>query len=131
MLEFRFDPQSQLILTVAHIEGPNDNDQVQLVFDTGAAVTQIDHDSVLALGYSEVNKLRDVDISGVTDAPYETYTVGLQSFSTLGLTLINFEVALVDFGKWKSDEIDGLLGWDFIRTLHYEQNGPKGLLTIY
>lgn len=131
MLALRFDPQADLILASTYISGPDGHDQVRLVFDTGATLTQIDRDRLFELGYSEKDKARNVDILGVTDPRHETYSVEVHEFSTLGTTLRRFEVAVVDFGNWKNDAIDGLLGWDFIRTLHYEQNGPKGLLTIY
>lgn len=131
MLTLRFDPEADLILAYADIKGPKDSDQVRLVFDTGAARTEIHSKILISLGYSETDKVADLAIESVTGPTHETFAVKLESFTALGSTQHDFPVAFVDFTKWKKDQIDGLLGWDFIRTLHYEQNGPKGLLTIY
>ena len=131
MLRLNFDPQAELILAHADINGPNGRDQLRLVFDTGASRTEIAQDRLLALGYTEAHKVTDLGIEGVTGPTHHTFSVRLDSFSALGVTCHDLEVAFVDFSKWKKDQIDGLLGWNFIRTLHYEQNGPLGLLTIY
>jgi len=131
VLSLRFDPDADLILAHADIKGPNNSEQVRLVFDTGASRTEIDSEILTALGFSEVDKVSDLGFECVTGPTHETFSVELDTFTALGRTCRNYEVAFVDFSKWKKDQIDGLLGWDFIRRLHYEQNGPKGLLTIY
>jgi predicted aspartyl protease len=131
VLSLRFDPEADLILTHADIKGPNKSEQVRLVLDTGASRTEIDSEILTALGYSESDKVRDLGIESVAGPTHETFSVKLDTFAALGATCRNYEVAFVDFSKWKKDQIDGLLGWDFIRMLHYEQNGPKGLLTIF
>lgn len=131
MLRLNFDPEADLILAYADIKGPKDSEQVRLVFDTGASRTEIDSEILTALGYTQADKVADLGIESVTGPTHETFSIKLESFIALGSTHCDFEVAFVDFSKWKKDQIDGLLGWDFIRTLHYEQNGPKGLLTIY
>lgn len=131
MLMLRFDPDAELIGVSAHIFGPSGDDQFQLVFDTGAARTEIDRDRLIALGYSEAHKVSNLDIEGVTGPTHQTFSIKLDHFAALGVKRSGFEVAFVDFSRWKKDQIDGLLGWDFVRTLHYEQNGPKDLLSIY
>ena len=40
-------------------------------------------------------------------------------------------VAAFDFSNWEEEGIDGLLGWDMIRLLHLEMDGPKGKLIVF
>ena len=40
-------------------------------------------------------------------------------------------VAVYDFDNLEQHGIDGLLGFDVIKQLHLEMNGPKGELVIF
>lgn len=41
------------------------------------------------------------------------------------------EIAVYDFNNLEAEGIAGLLGFDVIKQLHLEMNGPKGELIIF
>ncbi len=49
----------------------------------------------------------------------------------LGSVAEDVEVAVFDMSYLGDKNIDGLLGWDFVRLFHLEMDGPSGLLKIF
>ena len=100
-----------------------------LVFDMGLALTQLDIDLVETLGYSacDANGIRTV--KGPTGDAVEGYVFSMSSLLLFGKEVNNAQVLTYDFKNFPA--VDGLLGWDIIRLLHLELDGPNGLLKIF
>ncbi len=111
------------------ITGPRSNQQVNLIFDTGAALTQIDTGLIEDIGYSISNASQVMSVLGATGAPQQGYNIEVESISFLGKKIEKPQVGVYDFQNFPG--VDGLLGWDVIRHLHVEMNGPKGILKVF
>lgn len=98
-----FDRTQDIPIVDAIILGPITHERVRLVFDSGCGLTQID----------------------------KGYVVGLESFKLFGYSISNLEVGVYDFDNFAHFGIDGLLGFDLIKQMHFELNGPQGLLKIF
>ncbi len=100
-----------------------------LVFDTGSALTQLDVDLVETLGYSarDANGIRS--IKGPTGDAVEGYVFSMSSLLLFGKEFKNVQVLAYDFKNFPG--VNGLLGWDIIRLLHLELDGPRGVLKVF
>ena len=83
------------------------------------------------LGYTEQVKTRDAKAVGVGGAEEKGYMVRAPRIAFLGSEAENVELAVFDMNYLGDRNIDGLLGWDFIRLLHLEMNGPAGVLKVF
>ena len=111
------------------IAGPRSRQWVNLIFDTGAACTQIDTGLIEDIGYSASNALRAVKVLGATGTAQDGYIVEVDSISFLGKKVFKPQVGVYDFDNFPG--VDGLLGWDVISQLHIEMNGPEGILRVF
>ncbi len=111
------------------IIGPRSSQRVNLIFDTGAALTQIDTGLIEDIGYSISNASQVMSVLGATGAAQEGYIIEVQEISFLGKKIEKPRVGVYDFQNFPG--VDGLLGWDVIRLLHVEMNGPKGILNVF
>ncbi|RIL06879.1 MAG: hypothetical protein DCC75_10475 [Proteobacteria bacterium] len=131
MREYRFDPQGQLPVVRSTIIGPKGQKQVTLVFDSGCAETQIHHKVLSLVGCGEDQKIRDVTVAGAYGEGEPAFVVIMPCLRAIGERFEGIEIIGIDFSKWADAGIEGLLGWDLIRSLHFEMNGPQGLLKIF
>ena len=100
-----------------------------LVFDMGLALTQLDIDLVETLGYSARDANGIQGVKGPTGDAVEGYVFSMSSLLLFGKEFKNVQVLTYDFKNFPG--VDGLLGWDIIRLLHLELDGPNGLLKIF
>lgn len=126
-----FDRTQDIPIVDAIISGPLTYERVRLVFDSGCALTQIDTGLVESIGYSATNAKRTMSVRGPVGEEVEGYVVGLNSFKVFGYAVSNLEVGVYDFDNFAHFGIDGLLGFDLIKQMHFELNAPKGLLKIF
>ena len=105
------------------------NTRARLVFDTGSAFTQLDVDLVEFLGYSARDAIGLSSVKGATGEAVDGYIISMSSLFLFGKEFNNIQVLTYDFKNFSG--IDGLLGWDLIKKLHLEMNGPQGMLKIY
>ena len=114
-----FDPQGELIVVEAKLEGPSGQVViVKLALDTASTGTLIRVDAVVAAGHDLVNAtslIRLMTAGGVQSAPRLTVT----TLSALGKSRSNFSIVAHTLPGGPG--IDGLLGLDFLRG---------GILTI-
>ena len=118
-----FDPGRDLIIVPAEVEGPHQATRLRLAVDTGSGATILSTDIIDAIGLSArqgeaFSRLRSVV------AEERGYTVRVQRFTALGFEFSDFRVhahAIPD--GW---EIDGLLGWDFLRRFRFEVRPDEG-----
>ena len=113
----------------ALVVGPRSSQKINLVFDTGAASTQIDTGLIEDIGYSATNATSLMSVVGATGASQQGYIVEVHCIEFLGKKAENPQVGVYDFENFPG--VDGLLGWDIIRHLHIEMNGPNGILKVY
>jgi hypothetical protein len=112
-------------------QGPNGTRQVQLVFDTGAALTQFHTPIIESVGYSAHDGLRPSNMVGPSGPKQPGYIVPLQKFAIFGCQFQKAPVGVFDFENFSEEGIDGLLGFDIIKEFHLEMNGPKGELIVF
>jgi len=61
----------------------------------------------------------------------EGYALRIKGLQVFNLPFQNQLVAAYDFNNLATEGIDGLLGFDVIKQLHLEMNGPGGELTVF
>jgi predicted aspartyl protease len=128
---FNFNTSEPLPLVFAKIKGKLRKRPVRLVFDTGAFMTQLTTSVIEELGYSARDGLRRISAYGPSGPIDEGYAVAVEHLELFGNRFNDLVIAAYDFSNLESEGIDGLLGFDVIKQLHIEMNGPKGELIIY
>jgi len=118
-------------LISAKLVGKGKPINVRLVFDTGAAVTQVSTGIIESLGYSGRDGIQDVTVSGPTGPLEVGYTLALNELTVLGKKFLQPTVAVFDFDHLENANIDGLLGFDLIQEFHLEMKGPRGELVVF
>ncbi len=103
--------------------------RASLVFDTGAGLTQLDVGLVENLGYSATQAVATRKVVGAVGESVEGYVVRVARLNVLGKVLSNVPVLAYDFENFTG--IDGLLGWDVIKQLHLDMNGPAGIMKVF
>ena len=126
-----FDRTQDIPIVDAIILGPITHERVRLVFDSGCGLTQIDTGLIESIGYSASNAKRTMSVRGPVGDEVQGYVVGLESFKLFGYSISNLEVGVYDFDNFAHFGIDGLLGFDLIKQMQFELNGPHGLLKIF
>ena len=131
MRNFHFDPRSRAPIVTALITGPRGTRKVRLIFDTGAELTQFHADTMHKVGYSSSDAVAKVNIIGAGGVEGHGFVVKLQKLFVLGSKAETFQVGVFEMNYLNSRRLDGLLGWDVIRALHLEMDGPLGVLKIF
>ena len=131
VLTFTFDPVGDIPIVSARIRGPRKTRRVRLVFDTGSAISQIDTGSIEDIGYSASTAEQIVSIQSAVGESIPGYLLRIDSLSVFGLDFRNQPVGAFDFDNFDQHRIDGLLGFDLIKQLHLELNGPAGTFSIF
>ena len=130
MRAISFDRDVTIPVIDGSIQGPRRLHKVRLVFDTGCGLTQINTDVIESIGYSAVNGEQPIAITGATGETQQGYSVKITSLSFFGLRFEHVLVGVIDFDHLSRQRIDGLLGFDVIKQLHIELDGPNGKLII-
>ncbi len=111
------------------IVGSSKRTRGKLVFDTGSALTQLDIDLVEYLGYSVRDAIDIRSVKGATGEAVQGYTILISKLFIFGTEFMDVPVLTYDFDNFPG--IDGLLGWDLIKKLHLEMEGPRGILKVF
>lgn len=129
MREIVFD-RSQVIPEIdAHVQGKTKMSRVRLVFDTGPGITQLDTAVMENMGYSAKDGEKLMRIHSAAGEAIEGYVVRVKRLSLFGIDLKDVAILCYDFDNYP--EIDGLLGFDLIKQLHLEMDGPQGVLKVF
>jgi Aspartyl protease len=131
MREYRIDTLFGLPTVRAVISGPKRGKQINLLFDTGAAATQVHTGTLHSLGFSFSGREPDVSMRGVTGPVEAGFSLRVSRLFFLGQMFHDTAIAAFDLGQWAEEGIDGLLGFDLIRQFHIEMLGPAGLLKVF
>lgn len=128
---FVFDRSEPLPLVFAKITGRLRKRPVRLVFDTGAFMTQVTTSVVEELGYSARDGTKPICIYGPSGPLDEGFALEVEQLELFGKKINKLVIGAFDFDNLEKDGIDGLLGFDVIKQLHLEMNGPRGELKIF
>src|SRR5262245_27566038 len=113
--ESSFEFDGDLITVEATISGLTGHAIVQLVLDTGSALTTLSPEVAEAVGYTSANRVaRTIVRSAVAEEP--GYIVRLSQFTALGFALPNVHANVADL----SHEVQGLLGMNFLSEFNIE-----------
>jgi len=129
--KFRFNTNQSVPQVYARIRGKHGSQRIRLVFDTGAFMTQIATSVIEELGYSARDGIRRITAYGPSGPIDEGYSVEISGLEVLNMQFKKMEIAVYDFNNLEAEGIAGLLGFDVIKQLHLEMNGPKGELVIF
>ena len=94
-------------------------------------MTQIATSVIEELGYSAKDGLRRITACGPSGPIDEGYSLEVAGLDVLNTQFKQMQVAVYDFNNLEAEGIAGLLGFDVIKQLHLEMNGPLGELTIF
>ena len=126
-----FDRTQDIPVVDVIVSGPRSYERVRLVFDSGCGKTQIHTGVMESIGYSARLATRRITVRGPVGDEVEGYVVELQDFKLFGHSISGLEVGVYDFDNFSNFGIDGLLGFDLIKQMHFELNGPAGILKIF
>ena len=129
--EYQFDPRQDLPIVEVLIVGSLSPRRIKLVFDTGACATQIDTGVIEEIGYCAADGIGLMSVEGPAGDRADGYLIRPQRLGLLGRQIERPTIGVYDFDNFSQYGIDGLLGWDIIRTLHLEMDGPQGKLTLF
>ncbi len=126
-----FDRSQEIPIVDALVFGPRKHERLRLVFDSGCGKTQIDTCVIESIGYSASDSIGVTVVKGPSGDTQEGYLVRVKDFQLFGMSFSNMEIGAHDFDQFAKYEIDGLLGFDVIKQLRFELDGPEGLLKIF
>ena len=104
----KIDPPQEVPEIEILISGPRSSQRVNLIFDSGAAYTQIDTGLIEDIGYSASHALSRMSVLGATGTPQEGYIVEVDRITFLGKKVEKPRVGVYDFDNFPG--VDGLLG---------------------
>jgi predicted aspartyl protease len=124
--ETQFDTDGDLIIVKGVVKGPRRTTVGRFVLDTGAVLTTITHDLADLLGYSARDAIRRARVHTAVGSE-EGYLLRVAALAVLGFTTPSFPVHVFDLGH---DDIDGLVGLNFLSELNYEiRSAERRILT--
>ena len=127
MIVTRFDPAASLLFVKATVTGPRAAEELNLVFDTGAAETIIEPGALDRVGYSAREAESLSSVSSIVGREVG-YRIRVSEFEALGYAFPDFQVAAHDFPD--GFDIDGLLGTSFLRRFNYEVRSQDGEIRV-
>jgi clan AA aspartic protease (TIGR02281 family) len=125
-LETLFDTDGDLIIIKALVTGPRGTATGRFVLDTGAAVTTMTHDMADAVGYSARDGFMRTRVHSAIGEE-AGYALRVAEFTVLHFTMLRFPVNVFDLGH---DDIDGLLGMNFLSDFNYEVRSVERRLLV-
>jgi predicted aspartyl protease len=113
--ETSFDLVGDLIVVDADVLGPTGRARIQLVVDTGAALTTLVPSIAESIRYSAATSIRPT-VTRTATADEHGYLVQLEELNTLGLTVPGVHANVADLGYG----VDGVLGMSFLLDFNIE-----------
>ena len=124
--ETPFVTHRELIFVRGRIEGPLGTTTARFVLDTGAAYTTITPEVADDIGYSARDGTRRTRVRTAIGSE-QGYVLAVAALSVLGVAMRRFPVHVFDLGY---DDIDGLVGLNFLRHLNYEVRSSEHRILI-
>ncbi|HMG56533.1 MAG TPA: retropepsin-like aspartic protease [Kofleriaceae bacterium] len=114
--ETRFATDGELLVIRGRLTGPLGTSIGRFVLDTGAVFTTLTPELADLVGYSARDATRRTRVRTAIGSE-EGYLLEVANLAVLGLARSRFPVHVFDLGH---DDIDGLLGLNFLSELNYE-----------
>jgi len=124
--ETLFVTRAELILVEALVTGPRMAVTARLVLDTGAVYTTITPEVAADLGYSVRDGVRRTRVRTAIGSE-QGYVLEVATLAVLGLVVPSFPVHVFDLGH---DDIDGLVGLNFLSQLNYEVRSAERRILV-
>jgi predicted aspartyl protease len=115
-LETPFATGGDLIIVEGIVTGPLGAASGRFVLDTGAVMTTMSPEFAELLGYSARDGIKRARVRSAIGTE-DGYLLAVAEFAALQCPRPRFRVHVFDLGY---DDIDGLLGLNFLRELNYE-----------
>lgn len=131
MKEFMFDPTIGIPIVSGILSGPLGTRRINMILDTGAALTQVNATTLALLGYGADRRIKRAVMVGAVGERQEGALVTCDTLMAFGKRLEGFVLGSFDFIELAAEGIEGLLGWDIVKKFHLDMNGPKGILKVY
>lgn len=104
--------------------------ELKMVLDTGATNTTIDSNALYLLGYDLKDNIGTVEIE-TANGIIETEVFEVSSFTSLGLTKMNFQIQVYDFlAHGIFSDYNGLLGLDFLEGTKFCIDTNSNSITV-
>lgn len=126
----QFDRSQEIPIVAALVFGRLKHERVRLVFDSGCGTTQIHIGVIKNIGYSDADAKRKTSVQGAAGDKQDGFLLSIKELQLFGISFAGMDVAAHDFSKFSRYGIDGLLGFDVIKKLRFELDGPEGILKI-
>lgn len=127
----RFDRTQSLPIVDARIYGIKKSHKLRLVFDTGAETSIINTAIIEDIGYSIDDAIKKTIIRGPVGPAQEGYLLKVKALRFFKLEAENLTVGAFDFNYTSHFGAHGLLGFDVIKAMRLELDGPAGILKIF
>ena len=128
---YKFHSSEVLPVVTARIFSNKKSKLVRLVFDTGAATTQIHTPIIDALGYSAAEGIGRIASYGPAGPIQEGYSLRVQKLRVFGKEFAEPVLSVYDFDNFANSGLHGLLGFDLIRQMDLALKGSKGELIVF
>jgi len=115
-----------LIIVRPRVTGPRGTASGRFVLDTGSAVTTMTHEMADLIGYSARDGYKRTRVHTAIGAE-SGYALRVAEFTVLVFTMRNFSINVFDLGH---DDIDGLLGMNFLSEFNYEVRSAEHRLLV-
>jgi clan AA aspartic protease (TIGR02281 family) len=124
--ETPFATHRDLIFVRGRIAGPRGTTTARFVLDTGAVYTTITPEVADELGYSVRDGLRRTRVHTAIGNE-QGYVIAVAKLSVLGVSARSLPVHVFDLGH---DDIDGLVGLNFLSQLNYEVRSAERRILV-
>lgn len=114
--ETPFVTDGDLIIVKVLVTGPLGTAIGRFVLDTGAVLTTITHELAALVGYSSRDGIKRARVHTAIGSE-DGYVLRVAELTALGFAMPSFAVHVFDLGF---DDIDGLVGMNFLSELNYE-----------
>lgn len=125
-LETPFEIGEDLIMVEGIVTGPLGTASGRFVLDTGAVMTTMSPELAELLGYSARDGIKRARVRTAVGTE-EGYVLAVSEFAALRCPRPRFHVHVFDLGY---DDIDGLLGLDFLSELNYEVRSAERRILV-
>ena len=125
--KFKREPESGLILVNIEIDKKY---ELKMILDTGATNTTIDSNALYLLGHDLKDSIGTVEIE-TANGIIETEVFEIDSFSSLGIEKLKFEIQVYDFiAHGIFSDYNGLLGLDFLEGTKFCINTIENTISV-
>ena len=124
--ETSFVTDGDLIIVKASLTGPRKTTDGRFVLDTGAVYTTMTHELADLVGYSARDGVQRTRVHTAVGSE-EGYLLRVTELEALGFAKPSFPVHVFDLGH---DDIDGLLGMNFLSEFNYEVRSAEHRLLV-